>query len=64
VHRVQLRDYLANERIAPKVSEEPDPTAQAALANWRANASVAAAREGLDTHLVTIRTGWNQATGQ
>ena len=60
---VQLRDFLANERIAPKVGEEPDPTAQAALAQWRANVSVAAAKTGLDTHLATIRTGWTQATG-
>jgi len=60
---VQLRDFLANERIAPKVGEEPDPSAQAALANWRANASVAAARTGLTSNLDSMRSSWNQATG-
>jgi len=60
---VQLRDFLANERIAPKVGEEPDPSAQAALANWRANASVAAARTGLTSNLDSMRSTWNQATG-
>jgi len=60
---VQLRDALANERIAPKVGEEPDPTAQAQLAAWRAHASVAAAKTGLDSNLATIRAGWTEATG-
>jgi len=60
---VQLRDALANERIAPKVGEEPDPASQAQLAVWRANASVAAAKTGLDSNLATIRTGWTEATG-
>lgn len=60
---VRLRDALANERISRKLGDEPDAGAQAQLANWRANNSVAAARSALDTNLAQIRTNWNAASG-
>ena len=38
-------------------------SAQSQLANWRAHASVAAARSGLDSNLAQIRSNWNAAAG-
>jgi hypothetical protein len=60
---VRLRDALANERIARKLDDQPDPAAQALLANWRAVPAVAMARSGLDTHLEQVRVNWNAAAG-
>ncbi|MBI5285617.1 MAG: hypothetical protein HY874_11035 [Chloroflexi bacterium] len=60
---VRLRDALANEKIARKLHDQPDASAQAQLANWRSHSAVAAARGGLDTSLAQIRTNWNAAAG-
>jgi hypothetical protein len=61
---VRLRHYLANERVAAKLGEDPDPDAQAALAQLRSNPLVAAAKANLDANLNVVNNAWNQAVGQ
>jgi hypothetical protein len=61
---VSLRDALANERIAAKHGEQPDAAQQAALATWRANASVSTAKVSLDTNGTTVKTVWTAAVAQ
>jgi hypothetical protein len=63
VEWVALRDALANEHIAIKLPDTLDQTAQANLATWRANGSVAAAKNSLDTTLAAVTTAWNTAAG-
>jgi hypothetical protein len=58
---VSLRDALANERVAAKHGEEPDAAQQAALATWRSNASVSAAKVSLDTNGATVKAAWTAA---
>ncbi|MCI0456509.1 MAG: hypothetical protein L0Z62_05955 [Gemmataceae bacterium] len=58
---VHLRNCLANERTAAKLEEEPDPDAQAMLAELRSHPAVAAAKAGLDTNLAVITNAWEQA---
>ncbi len=58
---VQLREALANERIAAKLGEDPDPGAQAILAQFRSNPLVAVARANLDANLDVVSSAWDQA---
>jgi len=61
---VALRDALANERIAAKLGEEPDPACQALLATCRANSAVIAGTSGVaPENLAAIRSAWNTAAG-
>ena len=64
VQWVQLRDYLANERIAEKLGEEPDANAQAALAQIRNNLAVSTAKANLDANLAVVELAWAQAVGE
>jgi hypothetical protein len=61
---VLLRDCLANERIADNFGEDPDPDAQAALAQIRSNPLVAVAKANLDANLTVVATAWHQAVGE
>jgi hypothetical protein len=61
---VRLRNCLANERVADKWGEDPDPDAQAALAQLRSNPLVAAARANVDANLDVVNNAWQQAIGQ
>lgn len=58
---VALRDCLANERTAAKVGEDPDPAAQAALAQVRSNPLVAAAKMNRDATLAVLTAAWEDA---
>jgi hypothetical protein len=58
---VQLRDALANERIALEYEDTLDQAMQAQLAIWRSNESVAAATSGIGANLQAITTAWNAA---
>lgn len=61
---VALRDALANERVAARLGEEPDPACQALLANCRANAAVITGTSGVaPENLAAIRAAWNIAAG-
>lgn len=61
---LQLRDALANERVAAKLGQPPDPGAQAALAEFRSHPLVAAAKANLDASLDVVTTAWEQAIAQ
>jgi hypothetical protein len=61
---VDLRDALANERIEPKVGEEPDSTDQASLSTWRAVGSVASAKSSSEANLASVTASWNSASAQ
>ena len=58
---IQLREGLANERVAAKLGQAPDPIARAALAEFRSHPLVAAARANLDANLAVVTTAWEQA---
>ncbi len=59
---VQLRDCLANERIAADLeNEDPDPQAQALLAQLRSDPLVSAAAASLDANAAVIADAWEQA---
>lgn len=60
---VELRNCLANERIAAALGEDPDPQAQAALAAFRSNPLVAAAKANLDANLAVVTAAWQAALG-
>ncbi len=60
---VQLREALANERIAAKLGEDPDPDAQALLATFRSDPLVAVAAANLDTNLPAVEAAWDTAVG-
>ena len=60
---VQLREALANERISAKLSQEPDPEAQALLQQLRGNPLVATAKANLDANLTVVTVAWEQAIG-
>lgn len=60
---VELRECLANERIAADQGEEPDPDAQTTLSDFRSAAPVAAAKANLDANLAVIAAAWDQAIG-
>ena len=60
---VHLRDCLANERIAEQLEEDPDPDAQAALAEYRSDPAVATATTNLDINLSVVTAVWDQAVG-
>jgi hypothetical protein len=59
--RVQLRDALANERIAAAAGEPPDPDAQALLQQVRAIPEVAAAIASLQANLEAVNAAWTAA---
>jgi hypothetical protein len=61
---VQLRDYLANERVSAQLGDDPDASAQAALTQLRSNPLVAAADANLDTNLTVVELAWEQALDQ
>ena len=61
---VQLRDCLANERIAGRLDEDPDADAQTALTQLRSNQQVATARANLDANLAVVELAWVQAAGE
>ena len=61
---VELRECLANERIAADQDEDPDPDAQTTLSDYRNAAPVAAAKANLDANLAVIAAAWDQAIGQ
>jgi len=60
---VAIKKALANERIAPKYGDPPDPTQQASLATWRSDASVAAAKTASASGLASVQDAWDAATG-
>lgn len=60
---VSVRDCLANERIAIQLPDTLDQGAQAQLATWRADPTVSAAKNALDTNLASVTTAWNTAAG-
>ena len=62
--RVQLRDCLANEKIAAKNDEEPDPGAQAYLQQIRSDLTVAVAKSNLDTNLAIVQTAFVAAISE
>jgi len=61
---VELRDCLANERIAARLDDEvPDDQAQATLTELRAQPQVAIAKANCDSGLDVVTTAWEQACG-
>lgn len=58
---LQLRECLANERIAVELSDTLDQEMQAQLATWRAVSAVATAKSNLDTNLSSVISAWNAA---
>ncbi len=58
-----IRKALNNERICAKYGDDPDPAKQAALAGWKADAPVAAAKSASTTGLAGVQEAWNAATG-
>lgn len=58
---VAIRDALANERIAAKLSEEPNPNAASLLLSIRAEQATATAMTNLSANAATITTAWNSA---
>jgi hypothetical protein len=58
---VQLRDALANERIAIDYPDTLDQALQAQLATWRASEAVAAATSGIGANLQMVTNAWNSA---
>jgi hypothetical protein len=60
---VNVRDCLANERIAVQLPDTLDQGAQAQLATWRADPTVSAAKNSLDANLASVTTAWNTAAG-
>ncbi len=61
---VDLRECLANERIAADQGEDPDPNAQTTLDQYRSAPQVATAKANLDANLVVVTAAWEQAIGQ
>lgn len=55
---IQLRDALANERIAPLFEDDPDAGAQSFLAAMRARPAVAQAKANHDAYLATLEASW------
>jgi hypothetical protein len=60
---VAIRKALNNERICAKYGDEPDPAKQQALAGWKADGAVAAAKSASMTGLAGVQEAWNAATG-
>jgi hypothetical protein len=58
-----IRKALNNERICAKYGDDPDPAKQAALATWKADAPVAAAKSACVTGLASVQDAWDAATG-
>ena len=56
---VELRDALANERIAPRFEEEPDAGCQSFLSTMRARPAVSEAEANSDTYLATLQASWD-----
>lgn len=62
VEWVALRNALANERIATRNGDTPNPQCQVLLGHARSDASVAAAKTGLDTNLAALQQTWDSVT--
>ena len=60
---VGIRKALNNERICAKYGEDPDPAKQQALAGWKADPAVAAAKSAVMTGLAGVQEAWLAATG-
>lgn len=60
---VELRAALANERIAARNGEAPNPQCQALLGAARANPAVAAAKTALNANLASVKQSWDEVTG-
>jgi hypothetical protein len=60
---VAIRKALANERICAEYDQDPNPQMQSALATWRAEAPVAAAKSAYDANLAGVQVAWDAATG-
>ena len=60
---VAIRKALNNERICAKYGDEPDPAKQQALAVWKADGAVAAAKSASVTGLAGVQEAWMAATG-
>jgi hypothetical protein len=56
---VELRNALANERVAAKNSTTPNSECQTLLATERARTEVAAAKTAYDSNIATLRTAFN-----
>jgi hypothetical protein len=61
---VQVRDALANERIAVTLPDSLNQTAQSNLSTWRSDPAVAAAKSSLDANLSSVTSSWNSTAGQ
>ena len=60
---VELRECLANERIAADQGEEPDPDAQTSLNGYRDDLAVSTAKANLDANLAVVTAAWEQEIG-
>lgn len=60
---VELRECLANERIAADQGEDSDPDAQTTLDQYRSAAPVAVAKANLDANLGVVTAAWEQEIG-
>ena len=58
-----LRKALSNERVCAKIGDEPDQAMQSALATWRADQKVAAAKTAVDTNGDAVKAAWDSAVG-
>ena len=63
-HWVQLRNALANERIALTENGNPDPDIQALLTQLRADPTVSTAKTNLTNNLASATIAWNNAIAQ
>ncbi|MFO0981426.1 MAG: hypothetical protein U1E76_06665 [Planctomycetota bacterium] len=61
---VHLKQALANEKIAPRYGEDPDPGDQQFLATCRADGAVVTAKSNLDTNLAGVKAAWLAAVAQ
>ncbi len=60
---VELRDCLANERIAADQGEDPDAGAQTILTGYRDDSAVSTAKANLDANLAVLTSAWEQEIG-
>ncbi len=58
---VALRDALANQDIAARLGQSPNPAAQQLILTENAAPAVASAKTNLDANLTTLTATWNQS---
>jgi hypothetical protein len=58
-----IRKALNNERICAKYGDPPDAAKQAALATWKSDATVSAAKSACTSGLASVQDAWDAATG-